>query len=65
MAHGLGTARPIQIRDLFVSQHRVYTIVSVTDLVFQQELQKAADWLVARKVLPEKVTITDHLVTAA
>jgi sulfonate transport system substrate-binding protein len=51
------------IRDLFISQNRVYTIRPVTDVAFQQEFQKAADWLGARKVLPERVTITDYLAT--
>ncbi len=31
------------------------------DEAFIAQLQKAADWLVERKVLPEKVTVTDLL----
>jgi sulfonate transport system substrate-binding protein len=33
----------------------------VNDEKFLAELQRAADWLVARKVLPEPVNVTDHL----
>jgi sulfonate transport system substrate-binding protein len=33
----------------------------VNDRQFIADLQKAADWLLARKVLPEPVKITDHL----
>jgi sulfonate transport system substrate-binding protein len=33
----------------------------VWHLEFAAELQKAAEWLVVRKVLPEAVTVADHL----
>jgi sulfonate transport system substrate-binding protein len=33
----------------------------VNDERFITDLQKAADWLVARKVLPEPIKVTDHL----
>jgi sulfonate transport system substrate-binding protein len=40
---------------------RRYLIYPITNPEFAAELQKAAEWLVARKVLPEHVTVTDHL----
>jgi sulfonate transport system substrate-binding protein len=50
-----------QIRDTFIAQKRRYTLKSVNDAAFVGELQTAANWLVARKVLPEPVTVTEHL----
>ncbi len=52
------------IRDRFIAQKRRYDMKSVDDAAFVQELQTAADWLVARKVLPEPITVTDHLAKA-
>ncbi|GLK54060.1 sulfonate transport system substrate-binding protein [Methylopila capsulata] len=49
------------VRDLFLARKRRYEIYPVTDEAFIAQLQKAADWLVERKVLPEKVTVTDLL----
>jgi sulfonate transport system substrate-binding protein len=49
------------IRDAFIAQTRRYNIKPVTDQAFVADLQKAADWLTARKVLPEQVTITENL----
>jgi sulfonate transport system substrate-binding protein len=49
------------IRDLLASQKRQVSVRSVNDAPFIVELQTAANWLSARKVLPEAVTITDHL----
>jgi sulfonate transport system substrate-binding protein len=49
------------VRDSFIAMKRQYLIYSITDLEFVAELQKAAEWLVARKVLPEAVTVADHL----
>ncbi|GBD50476.1 ABC transporter substrate-binding protein [Methylopila sp. Yamaguchi] len=49
------------VRDLFLERKRRYEIYPVTDEAFVAQLQKAADWLVERKVLPEKVTVTDLL----
>ncbi|QOZ38284.1 NrtA/SsuA/CpmA family ABC transporter substrate-binding protein [Bradyrhizobium sp. CCBAU 53421] len=50
-----------QVRDQFVALDRKYRYFPVNDEKFLSELQKAADWLVARKVLPEPVKVTDHL----
>lgn len=49
------------VRDLFLERKRRYEIYPVTDEAFIGRLQKAADWLVERKVLPEKVKVTDLL----
>jgi sulfonate transport system substrate-binding protein len=50
-----------QIRDTFIAQKRQYNIRRADDQAFLAELQRAADWLSARKVLPGAVHITDHL----
>lgn len=49
------------VRQHLAGLKRKYTIHSVGDEVFVKELQTAADWLTERKVLPEKVKVTDHL----
>ncbi|MBO4221080.1 NrtA/SsuA/CpmA family ABC transporter substrate-binding protein [Bradyrhizobium neotropicale] len=50
-----------QVRDQFIALNRQYRYFPVNDERFLADLQKAADWLVARKVLPEPVKITEHL----
>jgi sulfonate transport system substrate-binding protein len=50
-----------QVRDQFIAMDRKYRYFPANDENFIAELQRAADWLVARKVLPEPVKITDHL----
>jgi sulfonate transport system substrate-binding protein len=50
-----------QVRDRFIALNRQYRYFPVNDENFLAELQKAADWLVARKILPEPVKVTDHL----
>jgi sulfonate transport system substrate-binding protein len=50
-----------QVRDQFIAMKRQYRYFAVNDRQFIADLQKAADWLLARKVLPEPVKITDHL----
>ncbi|MCA6121291.1 NrtA/SsuA/CpmA family ABC transporter substrate-binding protein [Bradyrhizobium sp. WSM 1704] len=50
-----------QVRDQFIAMNRQYRYFPVSDEKFLSELQKAADWLVAREVLPEAVKVTDHL----
>jgi sulfonate transport system substrate-binding protein len=50
-----------QVRDQFIALKRQYLFHPVNDRDFVAGLQKAADWLVARKVLPEPVTVSDHL----
>ncbi|UTD30148.1 NrtA/SsuA/CpmA family ABC transporter substrate-binding protein [Bradyrhizobium sp. WD16] len=49
------------VRDRFIALKRSYRYFAVDDSTFVIDLQRAADWLVARKVLPEPVKITDHL----
>jgi sulfonate transport system substrate-binding protein len=50
-----------QVRDQFIAMNRQYRYFPVNDEKFLSELQRAADWLVERKVLPEPVKVTDHL----
>ncbi|WP_315799084.1 NrtA/SsuA/CpmA family ABC transporter substrate-binding protein [Bradyrhizobium sp. SZCCHNRI3043] len=50
-----------QIRDQFIALNRKYRYFSVNDKQFVTDLQKAADWLVERKVLPEPVKVAAHL----
>jgi sulfonate transport system substrate-binding protein len=50
-----------EIRDQFIALNRKYRMYPVNDTEFASGLQKAADWLVARKVLPEPVIVADHL----
>jgi sulfonate transport system substrate-binding protein len=50
-----------EVRDQFIALNRKYRLYPVSDKEFVDGLQKAADWLVARKVLPEPVTVSDHL----
>ena len=49
------------VRNRFIVMKRRYILYPVTDRQFVAQLQKAAEWLVARKVLPEAVTVSDHL----
>ncbi|MCL8484651.1 MULTISPECIES: NrtA/SsuA/CpmA family ABC transporter substrate-binding protein [Bradyrhizobium] len=50
-----------QVRDQFIAMNRQYRYFSVNDKQFVADLQKAADWLAERKVLPEPVKVADHL----
>ncbi len=50
-----------KIRDTFIAQHRRYHIIRADDQAFLADLQRAADWLSARKVLPAQVHIADHI----
>ncbi|MCP1967048.1 NrtA/SsuA/CpmA family ABC transporter substrate-binding protein [Bradyrhizobium elkanii] len=50
-----------QVRDQFIALNRQYRYFAANDENFLAELQRAADWLVARKVLPEPIKVTDHL----
>jgi sulfonate transport system substrate-binding protein len=50
-----------EIRDQFIAHRRQYHMFPVTDAGFVAGLQKAADWLTARKVLPDSVTVAEHL----
>ncbi|MFD1704347.1 NrtA/SsuA/CpmA family ABC transporter substrate-binding protein [Methylopila henanensis] len=49
------------VRENFLKLKRRYEIYPVTDEGFVSRLQEAADWLTERKVLPEKVKITELL----
>jgi sulfonate transport system substrate-binding protein len=51
------------IRDMFISLKRQYYIHRADDQAFLAELQRAADWLSTRKVLPESVHVADHVVS--
>ncbi len=50
-----------QVRDQFIAMNRQYRYFAANDENFLAELQRAADWLAARKVLPEPIKVTDHL----
>ncbi|MGL3213637.1 NrtA/SsuA/CpmA family ABC transporter substrate-binding protein [Bradyrhizobium sp. BR 1433] len=50
-----------QVRDQFIALNRQYRYFAANDENFLAELQRAADWLVARKVLPEPIKVTDYL----
>jgi sulfonate transport system substrate-binding protein len=50
-----------QVRDQFIAMNRQYRYFPVNDEQFLSELQRAADWLAARNVLPEPIKVTDHL----
>ena len=49
------------VRDHFIELKRQYRYYPVNDEKFLSELQRAADWLVVRKILPEQIKVTDHL----
>lgn len=49
------------IRDQFIERRRTYRLIPVSDKAFVADLQKAADWLVARRILPEPIAVSDHL----
>jgi sulfonate transport system substrate-binding protein len=51
------------IRDTFITENRQYHIHHTDDVDFLTQLQRAADWLYARKVLPGQVRITDCVAT--
>ncbi|CAO3428441.1 NrtA/SsuA/CpmA family ABC transporter substrate-binding protein [Azospirillum endophyticum] len=50
-----------EIRDGYIALKRQYRLYPVSDTAFVGDLQKAADWLVARRILPEPVRVADHL----
>ena len=51
----------IEVRDTLAAMKRTYTMHGVDDAAFLKSFQTAADWLSARNVLPQKVTVTDYL----
>jgi sulfonate transport system substrate-binding protein len=50
-----------EVRDQLIALKRQYRYFPVNDERFLSELQRAADWLAARKVLPEPIKVTDHI----
>jgi sulfonate transport system substrate-binding protein len=50
-----------EVRDQFIALNRQYRYFPVNDEKFLPELQRAADWLVARKILPEPINVADHV----
>jgi sulfonate transport system substrate-binding protein len=52
-----------EIRDSFIAQKRQYHIRRTDDQDFLAQLQRAANWLTARKVLPGEVRIADYIAT--
>ena len=57
-----GLKYPEAVRDHFISLKRKYEPYAVDDKSFIEKFQNAANWLVERKVLPEPVNVTDHVV---
>lgn len=54
-----------EVRDHFVSLNRTYTTYAANHAGFLADLQRAADWLTARKVLPAPIKIAEHSVFVA
>jgi len=50
-----------EVRNQFIAMNRQYRYFSADDKQFLAELQRAADWLVERRILPEPVKVSDHL----
>jgi sulfonate transport system substrate-binding protein len=49
------------IRDRFVAMHVDLQLFDLYDRTFLARLQRSADWLTAHRVLPEQITVSDHL----
>jgi sulfonate transport system substrate-binding protein len=49
------------ILNQFIDRKRQYHMFPVTDAAFVTGLQKAADWLTDRKVLPDNIVVSDYL----
>ena len=49
------------LRDHFVQLHRRYKFYAPSDAQFVANLQRAANWLADRKVLPERLNVADFL----
>ncbi len=52
-----------EILNTFIRLRRQYRIRRTDDQAFIAELQRAADWLAARKVLPQAVRVQDYVAT--
>jgi len=50
------------VRDHLVAYKRQNKFYEADDAGFLTDFQKAADWLAERKILPERVTVADHVV---
>lgn len=50
-----------KVRDHLIGYKRRYQLYSVHDEKFLKDFQFAADWLSDRKILPQKVRVTDYL----
>jgi len=50
-----------EVRTTLSSMKRQFNMHGVGDKAFVQDLQKAADWLAARSVLPQKINVSDYL----
>ncbi|TBW35535.1 aliphatic sulfonate ABC transporter substrate-binding protein [Siculibacillus lacustris] len=49
------------IRDKYIQEKREFVIYDVNDRAHLARLQASADWFTAHRVLPDKLTVTDHL----
>lgn len=49
------------LRDEYVALRRRYVVYDTADEAFIGQLQRAADWLAQRRVLPEPIKVGDHL----
>jgi sulfonate transport system substrate-binding protein len=50
-----------EVRNTLSSMKRKFNMHGVGDKAFVQDLQKAADWLAARSVLPQKINVSEYL----
>ncbi|MDR2127859.1 MAG: NrtA/SsuA/CpmA family ABC transporter substrate-binding protein [Burkholderiaceae bacterium] len=50
------------VRDQLIAHHRQYRFYEADDPNFLREFQRAADWLAQRKILPQRITVADHVV---
>lgn len=50
-----------EIRDQFIARKRQFKLIAPSDTAFVADLQKAADWLSERRILPERITVSEHL----
>ncbi|MEI4488297.1 NrtA/SsuA/CpmA family ABC transporter substrate-binding protein [Frigidibacter sp. MR17.14] len=52
---------PDAVRDHLVSLNRQNTFFEADDAQFLTEFQRAADWLSERAILPDRITVADHV----
>lgn len=53
------------VRDHLAGLKRKNLFYEADDAAFLADFQRAADWLSARKILPQSITVADHVVRAA